>query len=224
MTVTEERSQQSRDSQNDAVPPLVTVITPTWRRYDLLLNRCIPYVQAQDWERVEHLVISDGPDGVLKEKLAPDSHTKPPGLWYLELSQHDDSPHWGHHARLMGLEYASGEFITYCDDDDALRPEHCRLLAEALMADQDLGFVYSRMASHHANESITEIGHGPPACGSVGTPMLMHRPEITQHGTWGPASAFEDWELVHRWIDAGVKYAAVDAVTSDVWPSVYHGH
>jgi hypothetical protein len=42
--------------------PQVTIVTPTWQRHDLLLNRAIPSVQAQGYPGVEHLVISDGPD------------------------------------------------------------------------------------------------------------------------------------------------------------------
>jgi hypothetical protein len=51
--------------------------------------------------------------------------------------------------------------------------------------------------------------------------MIMHRREILAHGTWGPASFTEDWDLVERWLDAGVSYVSVDAETSDAWPSLY---
>jgi len=181
-------------------------------------------VQAQDYERVEHIIVSDGPDGVLREKLAPDSPLKPRNTWYLELPEHAEELHWGHLARLFGIEHALGEFITYCDDDDALRPNHCSVLVKALMDNPEAGWAYSQMASHHVNESISVIGSSQPACGSIGTPMIMHRKEILEHGAWGPASAFEDWELVNRWNMAGVKYVNVEEVTSDVWPSAFHGH
>ena len=53
------------------------------------------------------------------------------------------------------------------------------------------------------------------------SPMIMHRLSVLEHGTWGPDTWTEDWDLVQRWLDAGVKYVNVDAETSDVWPSVY---
>jgi hypothetical protein len=31
----------------------------------------------------------------------------------------------------------------------------------------------------------------------------------------------EDWELVNRWLNAGITYAHVREVTVDVWPSAY---
>ena len=50
--------------------PTVSVITPTWQRHDLLLNRCVPSVAAQDHPAVEHVIVSDGPDPDLRGKLA----------------------------------------------------------------------------------------------------------------------------------------------------------
>jgi glycosyltransferase involved in cell wall biosynthesis len=197
-----------------AAVPAVSVITATWQRHDLLLERCIPSVQAQGHPAVEHVVVSDGPDGVLSKRLAQPWLDGWKDLLYREVGQHDEQEHYGHH---VGLEYASGEYITYCDDDDSIRPDHCHRLAAALDADPDAGFAVSRMVSHHAHP--VTVGWGPLAPGNVGSPMIMHRRQVLEHGTWGPASWKEDWELVERWLDAGVKYVNVNAETSDVWPS-----
>jgi hypothetical protein len=69
----------------------------------------------------------------------------------------------------------------------------------------------------------TEIGWDQPSCGSIGTPMLMHRRSALEHGTWGPPSDFEDWDLVNRWVHAGLEYVKVERTTVDVWPSLYYG-
>lgn len=198
--------------------PLVSVITPTWRRHELLLDRCIPSVQAQDYLRVQHVVFSDGPDDYLFDRIAtyPD---KKHALVYSSFAERDPNAENGSRPRKTALVFAEGEYITYCDDDDALRPEHCRLMAEALDANPEAGFAVSRMVSHHAH-AVT-VGWGPLAVGNVGSPMLMHRKSILEYGTWGPDSWTEDWDLVQRWLDAGVKYVNVNAETSDVWPSVY---
>lgn len=197
--------------------PLVSVITPTWQRHELLFNRCVMSVQAQDYNPVEHVIVSDGPDPVLSSAFTGSIMAGTPR--YYELGEHEPAEHYGHYARLLGLEHARGDYITYCDDDDSLRPEHCHLLAEALNDDPDAGFAVSRMVSHHAH-AVT-VGWGPLAPGNVGSPMIMHRREILSHGTWGPASWLEDWQLVERWLDAGIRYVNVDAETSDVWPSQY---
>jgi glycosyltransferase involved in cell wall biosynthesis len=199
------------------VSPLVTVITATWRRHGTLLARTIPSVQDQDYPAVEHVIVSDGPDENLRDYLAGEHGMQHP-VRYSELPVHDPQPHYGHYARLRGLAIARGTYITYVDDDDSLRPEHCRVMAAALDADPEAGFAVSRMMCHGpAHKSV--VGWGRLECGNVGSPMLMHRREVTRHRTWREAGLYEDWELVDGWLGAGVKYANVDAETSDVYPS-----
>ena len=207
--------------------PLVSVITPTWgsHRHELLLNRCIPSVQLQAYPRVEHVIVSDGPDPALTEKmvaLASGSAFYHP-VHYFQLPEHDPAPHWGHLGRLAGIEKASGDLVCYVDSDDALRPDHVRLLSAAL-ADPALGWAYSVMESHSRAGTSLHIGYAdPPQCGQIGTPMIMHRRSTLEHGTWGPASSVEDWELVSRWLAAGVPYGRVTQPTADGWPSAYWG-
>jgi glycosyltransferase involved in cell wall biosynthesis len=204
--------------------PLVSVITPTLGRHERLLNRCIPSVQAQTYRKVEHVIVSDGPDPELAGKLAERSQD---GAFYhpvrfVELPARDPEPHWGHHGRLAGIEHSGGAYLAYVDDDDALRPEHCRKLATVLSEDPSIGWAYSVMASHSNSGLFTHIGeHGPPQNGQIGTPMIMHRRETLEHGTWGPASSVEDWQLVERWLNAGITYGRVKEPTVDVWPSIY---
>ncbi len=179
-------------------------------------------MDSQTYPNIEHLIVSDGPDPELAEKLPPFiSGTR--SRYFFQLPYHEEDLHWGHLARLYGLEYASGELIGYLDDDDAFRSGHVELLVAALGNNPDSGWAYSRMMSHMPAGSTSVIGEGPPSCGNIGTPMIAHRRETLEHGTWEAASAFEDWELVNGWTQKGIKYSAVEEVTVDVWPSVYYG-
>jgi hypothetical protein len=198
----------------------VAVVTPTWQRHDLLLGRCIPSVQAQGYPAVEHLVVSDGPDPVLAGKLAQPWLDGWRNLWYAELPEHDAMPHWGHLARLEALSRTDAPYITYCDDDDALRPQHCGVLAQALDEHPDAGFAVSWMLSH-SPQGDTLIGGGELAAGNVGTPMILHRRELLDVATWGPADPMEDWAMVWAWLRAGVTCVRAEEITSDVWPSVF---
>lgn len=201
--------------------PQVSVITPTWGRHERLLNRCIPSVQAQTHRRVEHIIVSDGPDPELAAKIAERRETFYHPVYFIELTERAPDAHWGHYGRLAGIAISEGAYIAYVDDDDSLRAEHCALLARALDANPGCAWAYSVMASHSRADCWTEIGYGPPMGGQIGTPMLMHRRAILEHGTWGPASSTEDWELVQRWMAAGQEYIHVPEVTIDVWPSAY---
>lgn len=203
--------------------PLVSICTPTWGRHDMLMDRCVPSVQAQTYPAVEHVIVSDGPDEKLRGIMtaAAASHTWRHPVIYAELPEHLPDPNFGHYARRHAVDLAAGEYIGYNDDDDFLRPQHCALMAAALDDNPGAGFAVSRMLSHYPGDQLLVIGWGPLSCGNVGTPMIVHRRETLQHGTWEPASRLEDWEVVEKWLKAGIKYANVNYETADVYPSTF---
>lgn len=191
--------------------PLVSVITPTWRRHGVLLSRCIPSVAAQTYPCVEHIVVSDGPDPELAAMI-------PPGIRFAELSVHPESERWGGaDARKRGLEMARGDLIAYLDDDDAYRPEHIQVLATALERNPGAGFAYTRAVADNKGAKL-RIGDGPVAWGRILSCMIMHRREILKTATWRHLMRADDWDLVARWLDAGIGYVSVDAVTCDYFP------
>ena len=194
--------------------PLVSVITPTWHRHDLLLDRCIPSVQAQSHPRVQHVVVSDGPDPELAVKIAGEA----PGVTFAELPVHDEAARWGHYARLRGLELAEGEYICYLDDDNAFRPQHVARLAEALEEHPEAGFAYSQiMMTGHATPY--PVGVTPPYHGGIDTSAIMHRRGLLEVATWrcNGHQQTVDWDLVARWMEAGVTWAFVAEVTADYY-------
>lgn len=198
--------------------PHVAVVTPTWQRHRILFERCIPSVQEQDYPNLTHVVVSDGPDPELMLRLSHAYGRVP--ILYAEM------PEWVEatrrvKARNLGCALTDAELITYNDDDDALRPNHCSTLVRALEAHPECGFAYSQMASHNASGVAGVIGGEVPAFCAIGTPMVMHRRELLDIGDWGPSSHDEDWRLFERWLDAGTLYVHVPLVTVDVWPSAY---
>jgi len=193
--------------------PLVTVVTPTWQRHDLLLNRCVPAVAAQDYPALEHVVVSDGPDEVLREKFA--------GLdvRFAELAEHPPAAQWGHYARLHGIDLAKGEYIAYLDDDNSWHSYHVRLLVRAL-EETGADFAYPKMAVHGRGEYL--IGTDPPAEGWIDTSMIVHRRKLLDVATWRwyPGIPTIDWDLVSRWVAAGASWVHVPQVTCDYY---FHG-
>jgi glycosyltransferase involved in cell wall biosynthesis len=185
----------------------ISVITPTWQRHELLVDRCVPSVAAQTVP-VEHVVVSDGPDPVLRELLAD--------VVYAEVDQHYDDPvNVGARARNRGLEVASGDLIAYLDDDNAFRPHHVETLAEALV-NSGRDFAYSRMYRHGLGD---EIGAEPPEHGRVDSSILMQRADThLKFGWWPvPSEYCVDWQLVQAWVLAGAQWAFVPEVTVDYY-------
>jgi glycosyltransferase involved in cell wall biosynthesis len=194
--------------------PLVSVITPTWNRHHLLLERCIPSVENQTYLTWEHIVISDGPDPELEMILRQKSM-----VMFNQMSYHDPGVLWGNRARIKGEEMAMGEIIAHLDDDNSWRPQHLELLVDKLM-DTGADFVYSRMV-RHPNED--EIGASPPRYAQLDTSLLVHRRELLILADWipHPERRDPDWELVERWINGGATWAYVPQVTVDYYMPGY---
>ncbi len=188
--------------------PLVTVVTPTWQRHDVLLDRCIPSVAAQDWPNLQHVVVSDGPDMALSATLAND-----PRVTYLELPTHDPAARWGHWARLAGIEATDAGYIAYLDDDNAFRPHHISTLMRALNQQPFSGYAYAQMILHCAGGVV--IGQTVPSYGQIDTSMILHRRSILDTATWTQSLPTIDWDLVERWMQAGIGWAYAPVITSD---------
>lgn len=189
---------------------LVSIITPTWARHDLLIERCIPSVAAQTVE-VEHVVVSDGPDPVLRELLAGMD------VVYAEVDQHHDDPiKVGARARNRGLAVVTGDLIAYLDDDNSFRPHHVETLAQALEANPTADFAYSRMFRHGLGD---EIGADPPAYGVIDSSIIMqHADTHLRFGWWPVPSEYHvDWQLIEAWMLAGATWTFVPEVTVDYY-------
>ena len=191
--------------------PLISVITPTWQRHGLLLDRCIPSVALQDYPVLEHVIVSDGPDPELGEMLAGQSY-----VVYGQLPV--KSPmRWGVQARLRALELARGDIICYLDDDNAFRPQHLRRIADAMARNPDAGFGYTQIMMHRPDHSYI-VGFPPPALGCIDTSAMFHRAALTELGTWrDEGQSTIDWDLADQWLQAGATWEFVPEITADYY-------
>jgi glycosyltransferase involved in cell wall biosynthesis len=191
--------------------PLVSVITPTWGRHDLLLGRCIPSVQRQTYPALEHVVVSDGPDPVLAEAITGEVAT------FAQLPEHGGTQ-WGSDARLHGIGLASGEYIAFLDDDNAYRPEHIEMLVKAMEATPEAGFGYSKIMMH-APGSVYVVGTDPPVLGGIDTSAMICRRSALDVATWRwhPGIPTIDWDLTERWMQAVVTWVHTGEVTADYY-------
>lgn len=186
--------------------PGISVVTPTWKRGDLLLSRCIPSVQAQTYAGdIQHVIVSDGPDPELALRIS--------GLAC--LPDHVPGGNRGLSARLYALELADRPLIAYLDDDNAWRPAHLDLVAGALL-ESGADFAYSALACH--DDGLTWMaGASPPAFAQVDTSVIVHRRELLGLGSWQQSGEPADWNLVRRWLAAGATWVFVPHVTLDYY-------
>lgn len=187
--------------------PLVSVVTPTWQRRNILLNRCIPSVQAQTWPHVEHIVVCDGPDPRLEAYVAGAADDR---LRFAFLPEHDPAVPWGTRARLHGIDLAKGDIIAYLDDDNAWHPQMLEKTAGALLRD-GTGFAYCQeLWVNHGNL----VGSDPPVFGQIDTSVIVHRRELLGTATWRyePGQQTIDWDLVERWVRGGATWSHVPEI------------
>lgn len=185
--------------------PRVSVVTPTWKRRDLLLNRCVPSVEAQDYQgAVEHVIVSDGPDSEL-----------PPLDRLVMMREHRELTNRGVLARRHGTEIADGDVIAYLDDDNSYRPQHLGTLVRALV-DSGADFAYSR-ALCHGDGFRYSVGVSPPVFAQIDTSLIVHRRGLLGVANWQPSIGPADWDLVKRWMRAGAKWAFVPEITLDYY-------
>ena len=206
--------------------PLVTVVTPTRDRHDLLARHCIPSVAAQTYRGpIEHIIVS-GPDPRLRslcEALAPAMTARGPGrtIRYHEIDP--DVADGGATPRRVGIERAHGEIVAYLDDDCAYRPGHVqKLVASLLFAGAD--FAFSQMQQWHGDAPGNVIGDPPPRWCHIDTSIIVHRAELLHKATWekvpggaGGRIPDPDGDLVTRWVEAGAAWSHVPEVTVDYW-------
>lgn len=192
---------------------LVSVIIPTWRRHDLLLERALPSVRAQTYSNHEVIVASDGPDPALRTLLADEP------VGYVEVAHHDEHPmNFGSRARNHALTRARGDYIAYLDDDNAWRPDHLDLLVKALEDNPAAGFAYSKLVTHPQG---VVIGSDPPRYGGIDTSVILHRRELLELARWPKPGQIDgdkhapDWAIVAAWLAKGADWVHVRAITVD---------
>ena len=191
----------------------VSVITPTWQRHQLLIDRAIPSVRAQTYADLEHVVCSDGPDRELRGLLAGED------VVYVEVPHHDEHRmNFGSRARNHAFARATGDYIAYLDDDNAWRPDHLALLVKALDDNPAAGFAYSKLITHPQG---TVIGTDPPRYGGIDTSVIVHRRELLDLARWPKPGQIDgdkhapDWAIVAAWLAKGADWVHVPAITVD---------
>lgn len=95
--------------------PLVSVVTPTRGRADLLISRALRSALAQTLQNIEIIVVIDGPDPVTEAALATVQDSR---LRVIALPH----PVGGSEARNVGVQAARAQWIALLDDDDEWLP------------------------------------------------------------------------------------------------------
>ena len=195
------------------VDPLISVITPTWKRPRILTERCIPSIWAQTYSPMEHLIVGDGLDPDLRYRLGELGYT-PHGVTgrrYVECGRNHGGV--GHAPRAAGAFLAAGDWIAYLDDDNEYLPGH----VEAMVAEAERARVPLVCTAWRMPDGAT-WGWAPPGTNRTDSSSFLHHRDLLKVAAWQPADGYAaDGALIDRWIAAGVAWSFLEE------PSMVYG-
>ena len=119
----------------------VSVIIPTYSRA-LLINRAIKSVLNQSYKNVEIIVVDDNDpssDDRKNMELLMKQYEKNEKVIYVK---HDKNKN-GAAARNTGLRYATGDYVTFLDDDDFYFEDRIKICVEDLENNKNYKAVYT---------------------------------------------------------------------------------
>lgn len=119
--------------------PLVTIITPTKNRCQLLAET-MDSVQGQGFAAWEHLIVDDGSDDGTAEAVAERAALDP----RIRFLRRQGSQAGANVCRNLGLRESRGELVLFLDSDDLLRPHCLARRVELMQRNADLDFAVFR--------------------------------------------------------------------------------
>lgn len=202
--------------------PLVSFVIPTYTGWESLRDVALPSVLGQSYPNIEVVVVGDAapPETAAAIEQIGDERVRyfnrtvrgpypanPKRRWYVAgTPPYNDA-----------IALARGRWIAGLGDDDAVRPEHTRLLVAEAQRSQ-CEHCYGLQQIQFAEGEPIEVGEFPPRIGHFGLQASIYHAGLRFFGMpLGDAVAGEpnDWSLCRRMLDAGVSFAIVDEVVAD---------
>lgn len=183
--------------QPDASQPLISVIMPVHNAKQTLAH-AVDSVLAQDWGKLELLLVDDGSSDdspiILREKAAQDSRIK-----LLETGANKGT----YCARNLGLAAASGAFVTVHDADDWSHPSKLRLQVVELLKRPELKASVSHWVRADEDLAMSRWRIEPEGWVHRNVSSLMIRAELREQlGYWDRVRFNADTEYYYRLIAA----------------------
>jgi hypothetical protein len=205
--------------------PLVTITIATYTNLELLLERALPSVLGQSYERIEVVIVGDA--------AAPEVGTAIRGLGdprvrYSNLTHRGPYPAeperlWcvaGGPAQNEAMRLARGRWIAPMDDDDANTPDRVEKLLDAARQ-RDLEFCYGRVRKHSPDGSSELLCEFPPRHAAVNLSASIQHADLrffTSELADATFGIVGDWARVRRMMRVGVRIGMIDDVLVDYYP------
>lgn len=172
--------------------PKVTILMPSFNA-DARIYTAIRSLLKQTWQNFEILIIDDGsPEGTseLLERVAElDSRIK---LHFLGRNR------GAYVARNVGLEHASGDYITVHDDDDWSHPQKIELQVKDLLANREKVANGSMHIRTTEELLFTRLNNNPVVTQFNFSSVMFHKSLVDKIGGWNMVNRSGDSEYKDR--------------------------
>ena len=208
---------------------MISVLTPTYQNWPEL-KRAIASLEAQTFTDWQHVVVADGPDPTLRDRMRNLGYRSWGKRVFVELGRNwhgfmggdnvmtPGSPgarggrgSRGAEAGNFATHLASGDYISYLDADCEFYPKHLQLLHERIeQTSADMAF--GQMERWLDGNPWDVVGNGQVCYGQIDGNMIVHHASLLKWANWrwgGDA----DWDLIGRWASHGVRAEFVPEVT-----------
>lgn len=188
--------------------PSVTIVTSTWQRPQTLLRGAIASVNDQDYAGpLQHLVVIDGLD-TATESVLRESGYSGDGLAdrrFVALgrnwSSYSGDGGFGATCRMVGSWLATGDLVSYLDDDQLYYRTYVSTMVGTF--DPDTDFVTCSWTGVNAGASNAQ---SPGRC-RTDTSSIMHRALVLKSaGGFAPDGYEGDGKMVERWMEKGLRW------------------
>ncbi len=192
--------------------PLVSVIIPTWNRWDYLCLT-VESVLAQTYPTVEIIVVDDGSTDATAEGLQ---------AYGDRLRVIRQANQGGTASRNTGIRAAQGDYLTFLDHDDLMLPGKLERQVALLESQPEIGAAHCRWSYiDPQGKPISKIGPLPEGdiyktlvlgCFLWSGAPVVRRQWIEQLGGFDPTIWSSDWDLWIRLAAAGCRFGCIQQV------------
>lgn len=195
--------------------PLVSVITPSYNRADLVVET-LRSLSAQTMTAWECIVVDDGSTDSSAEVISNYAL----GDTRVKFFARDRGPKGACTCRNIAIEHSTGRYLLFLDSDDLLAPFCLQQRVEVMQSDPSLDFAIFPLLLFDGDPGVADklwnietgedkllrLLHLDPICQGTGT--LWRRDSFTRMGMWDEDLAmWQDIELHLRAFTGGYRFA-----------------
>jgi glycosyltransferase involved in cell wall biosynthesis len=204
----------------------ISIIIATYNRSDILINRTIPAVLAQDYHNFEIIIVGDK---CIDDTASRIRHLKDPRIKFYDLEKRGSYPkdikdRWfvqGSAPRNFGMSVATGSWFVFISDDDIIYPNHFSTLVTEAQS-KEVEFMSAAYRTVKDGVELIVYPHkknigSDLVCGGMQTWMYKSYLRIFKWNNQSWRKSYDrpiDYDLQQRMYKAGVKMDHVSTIVS----------